>query len=258
MNTIREKIKKNQPLACAFLRMPEPSSAEIMAVNGIDLIVIDWEHYQHNSETMVNIVRAADAYGTACLVRVADVRPAVIGRLMDMGAAGIMLADAQDAQQIKELVDAVKYYPVGHRGVSTDSRAGKYGHLISDSTQYGEIVNQATVIAAIIETKSAVDDLENILSIPELDIVSVGTADLSYALGCPGQSNHPDLLRCKENVYRKILSSGKMALDKSFTEEDLRDRYNAGIRCFYVGSDMSILNKGLWEAVTPLRKIKLM
>ena len=65
MNTIREKIKKNQPLACAFLRMPEPSSAEIMAVNGIDLIVIDWEHYQHNSETMVNIVRAADAYGTA-------------------------------------------------------------------------------------------------------------------------------------------------------------------------------------------------
>ena len=49
-----------------------------------------------------------------------------------------------------------------------------------------------------------------------------------------------------------------MALDKSFTEEDLRDRYKAGIRCFYVGSDMSILNKGLWEAVTPLRKIKLM
>ena len=93
----------------------------------------------------------------------------------------------------------------------------------------------------------------------ELDIVSVGTADLSYALGCPGQSNHPDLPGCKENVYRKILSSGKMALDKSFTEEDLRDRYKAEASAvFYVGSDMSILNKGLWEAVTPLRKIKLM
>ena len=65
MNTIREKIKKNQPLACAFLRMPEPSSAEIMAVNGIDLIVIDWEHYQHNSETMVNIVLAAHPAGLA-------------------------------------------------------------------------------------------------------------------------------------------------------------------------------------------------
>ena len=108
--------------------MPEPSSAEIMAVNGIDLIVIDWEHYQHNSETMVNIVRAADAYGTACLVRVADVRPAVIGRLMGYGRkAGIMLADAQDAQQIKELVDAVKYYPVGHRVSAPTPAQGNTG-----------------------------------------------------------------------------------------------------------------------------------
>ena len=69
MTDVKEKMMKHQRIACAFLRIPDPSIAEVMAGEGVDLLVIDQEHYVFNEETMLHIIRAAGCYGCPCLIR---------------------------------------------------------------------------------------------------------------------------------------------------------------------------------------------
>ncbi len=251
--TTKEKLRSGQPVICAFIRIPEPSIAEIMALCGVELLIIDAEHYQFNSETMVNIVRASDIYGMSCLVRVTNTDHDKICRFLDMGADGILLADTVDAAQVKDLVDAVKYYPIGHRGVASESRGGRFGHL-SAPDRFAMVNNNRTIIAAVIETKSALEDIDAILQVAELDIVSVGAADLSYAYGVPGQTNHPQQVALREKLYKKIVASGKTALDKAATIEAAKAAVENGVRCLYVASDTVLLNQGLKNIIAPIQK----
>jgi len=253
-NTVKEKIRKLEPIICAFMRIPDPSVAEIMALSGVELIVIDYEHYQFNPETLVNIIRAADIYGVSCLIRVTGVDHGQICRYLDMGAVGVFLADAENSEQIKKVVDAVKYYPAGHRGVSTDSRGSRFSS-VTNIGHHTEFFNANTIIAVVIETKSAVDDLDQILAIPEIDILSVGSADLSLAYGLTENSDQSKLLRLKHSIYKRIISSGKMALDKAATFKEARKAYDMGIRCFYITSDSVLLIETLDRIISPIKSV---
>ena len=252
-NKVKQKIINNEPVICAFIRIPEPSIAEIMAICGVELIVLDCEHYQFNPETLVNIIRAADIYGVSCLVRITGADPGHVCRMLDMGAAGILLADAENAEQVRKVVDAAKFFPHGHRGVSTDSRGNQFGFLV-DSRDHARYSNDNTIIFVVVETQGAVEELDEILAIPEVDIVSVGAADLSHTYGYPGEPDHPKLLELRESIYQRIVASGKMALDKAPTLEDAERAYRRGIRCFYVSSDAMLLSSGLKKVIDPLKE----
>ena len=249
MTDVKEKMMKHQRIACAFLRIPDPSIAEVMAGEGVDLLVSDQEQYEINEETMLHIIRAAGCYGCPCLIRVSQIDREKIGRLMDGGAGGILLADTVDSSQVRELVKAVKYPPVGERGVSTESRNNHYGLSGTGVSEFPRAQNRSTIIGAIIETATAIADLDEILKIPELDFLSVGTMDLTYACGVPGDIHNIDVQRLKMNIYQKIIGAGKTALDKTFTEEEIERGKENGIGCFYVASDMELIKKGLEQRI---------
>lgn len=251
-NKIKQKIKKLEPIICAFMRIPDPSIAEIMALCGVELIVIDCSHYQYNPETLVNVIRAADIYDISCLVRISEVNKERICRLLDMGAIGVLFTDAENAEQLKRVVDAVKYSPIGHRGVSRDSRGNRFGFL-ADIENHAEYFNDNTIIAVVVETKSAVEDLDEILAIPEIDIVSVGSADLSHAYGFPEDPSQPKLLELKKSIYKRIVASGKMALDKTPSLNDVDYAYEMGVRCFYITSDAVLIRKSLQNLIDPIK-----
>ena len=140
------------------------------------------------------------------------------------------MADTVDSSQVRELVKAVKYPPVGERGVSTESRNNHYGLSGTGVSEFPRAQNRSTIIGAIIETATAIADLDEILKIPELDFLSVGTMDLTYACGVPGDIHNIDVQRLKMNIYQKIIGAGKTALDKTFTEEEIE-------RCLLYTSD---------------------
>ncbi len=253
-NVVKEKLKKKEKVICAFARVPSPMVAEMMAVSGVELIIIDCEHFQFSIETIANMIRAAALYGASCLVRVSDASNTwLINNSLDMGAAGILLTDSHGVEDVKKAIDAVKYYPVGHRGVCTDSRASKYGKALSPS-EHPIYFNDNTIIGVVIETKSAVKELDDILALPEVDIVSVGDGDLSYEYGRPGDTKHPEQITLRNSIYEKILKAGKIALDKTPTPEDAYEAYKEGKRCFYIASDESVLMKGLEELIDPINK----
>ncbi|MGN0322740.1 MAG: HpcH/HpaI aldolase/citrate lyase family protein [Oliverpabstia sp.] len=244
-STLKQRMKKKGEIICVFLRIPDPMVAEVLARGGVNLFVLDGEHYCFDECDMVNIFRACELYGADCMVRLSEVDKAKIGRLLDAGATGILLADVESAEQIINLVSAVKYAPQGKRGVSTDSRNNQYGYEVADLQAYPQIQNDRTLIGAIIETDSAIKELDEILKIPQLDLVSVGTMDLSFALGMPGQIDAPDVINKKKAIYDKIVAAGKIALDKCATEQSIHVARERGIKCFYISSDVSLLKNGL-------------
>ena len=254
-NPVKEKLKSGEKIICAFMRIPDPLIAEMMAASGVELIVIDCEHFQFNVETIANVIRAAQIYGTSCLMRVSEASNGwLIANSLDMGAAGILLTDAAGVQDVKKAVDAVKYYPIGHRGVCTDSRATRFGTALS-AAEHPAYFNDNTIIAVVIETKSAVEELDAILSVPEVDIISVGDADLSYAYGHPGETKHPMQIELRNEIYRKILAGHKTALDKATTPDEIRCAYNEGKRCFYITSDETLIMSGLKEIIEPIEAV---
>lgn len=244
-NLVKKKLGEGREIICAFLRIPEASVAEVMAEAGIDMLVIDQEHYLFSEKDMLQIIRAADYYGCSCLIRMAQVDRERIGRLLDGGAAGILLSDAADSAQIRKLIEAVKYPPCGNRGVSTDSRNNRYGRANRNLTGFARMQNRNTIIGVIIETKSAIADLDEILKIPEIDILSVGTMDLTYAYGVPGQTRNEKVQQLKRNIYKKIIAAGKVALDKAFTKEEMEAARKNGVRCLCVASDLGLIDTGL-------------
>ena len=249
---LKQKLRDKDEIICGFLRIPDPAVAEIMALAGVELFIIDREHYIFDYETAQNIVRTAEIYGADCLVRITDTNHGEIGRLLDMGATGVLLANTVNSEQVADLVQAVKYPPIGMRGASTDSRAGKYGYLLDDLATYPSVMNERTVIATIIETKSAIADLDAILAIPEVDVMSVGTLDLTFAFDVPGESDNAEIVSVKKDIYQRIVAAGKTALDKAMTEEDVTAARSVGIKCIYVGSDTGLLKKGLDEIIGKL------
>ena len=253
-NKVKEKLKRKEPVICAFMRIPSPMIAEIMAVSGVELIVIDCEHFQFNVETVANVIRAAALYGASCLVRVSDASNAwMIDNALDMGAAGILLTDSRGVEDVRKAIDALKYYPIGHRGVCTDSRASRYGTALSPQ-RHPDYFNDNTILAVVIETKAAIAELDEIVRLPEVDILSVGDGDLSYEYGRPGGTKQEEHIALREEIYRKILASGKCALDKTGTAEDMQKAAEAGKNCFYIASDMSLLMQGLRQIIEPFEE----
>ena len=114
-------------------------------------------------------------------------------------------------------------------------------------------MNDKTVIGVIIETKSAIADLDQILALSELDFVSVGTMDLSFAFGVPGETNHPEIIEIKREIYRRVIASGKSALDKTPNQIALDEARQSGINCLYINSDTTLLKKGVDDLIGIIR-----
>ena len=110
---IRQRLRNNDVVISAMLRFPSPAAMEIMALAGVDLVIIDNEHYPFDEETMIDLVRAADVRGMACAVRVPNAEPTRIAQIMDYGVDGILVPSVDSYEEAMQLVNAVKYAPVG-------------------------------------------------------------------------------------------------------------------------------------------------
>lgn len=253
-NKVKKKMKKGELVLQAMLRLPDPSIAEIMAMSGVDFITIDGEHFAFNDETIINIIRAANAHGVECMLRVAGLDPAYIAKVMDFGLCGILVPHVDTWEEAKEIVDAVKFGPLGSRGFCPISRASQFG-MTSDAKEYAESSNENTIVAIMIESKEGVENLDKILTIPEIDAVSIGPSDISNSFGLPGQVDHPLVKAAVDEAERKVLDSGKSLCALAYTEDAAKDAVSRGIRQLHLGSDLQMLTKSFTKLVTEVRAI---
>ena len=198
-NKYKEKLKAGkQCCAMANATWYDPVLAEMAGLAGFDAITLDCEHACVSRAQILEFIRACEATNIIPVIRVSDNNPGPILQILDAGAMGITIPDIHNAEEAKAAVDAVKYPPMGKRGLST-TRASDYG-LGMKLSEYTTVANEETVLTLMIENEEAVKNIDEILDVPGIDCVLLGTTDLSLSLGHPGDRNHPDVVAAVDKV----------------------------------------------------------
>ena len=252
-NPVRRKIAEGGVILCAMQRLPNPSATEIMAMSGIDMICIDNEHYPFSVNTVERIARAAHIHGASVFMRVPGDDPARIAQMMDCGLQGIKVPHVESRAQAQAIVDAVKYAPMGTRGFCPITRAACYGNGMTPE-EFARISNENTFVVPQIETKEGVEDIDHILSIPEVDWVPIGPSDLSASYGCPGSYDDPRVVGAIQTVREKSKALGKSGGVMCHSPQAIADAKAEGVTFLSLGSDQQILMNGLKQLVGAVRE----
>lgn len=178
--------------------------ADIAAVAGFDFMRIDFEHTLSDLSELRGMMRCADAYGLPTLVRISSLDD--ITKLLDYGAGGILVPDIETAEQVEEAVRLSKYYPVGERGMANIVRCVDYG--LTPLTEYLSRANSEVCLAVQIESVKALDNIDEILSVKGIDIVTTGPQDLSQSMGIPGRTGDAAVAEAQDMVIRKAVEHG--------------------------------------------------
>jgi 4-hydroxy-2-oxoheptanedioate aldolase len=206
-NYVKEKIKSGDFVIGCFNTIGSPLVAEILASAGFDFIIIDFEHGPFKLGDTQLFVNACERYLCSPIVRIPSLTEWMALQALDQGAHGIIVPHVNDRKKAKKVVDMTKYSPQGERGFTPFSKAG--GFTNRDASTYAERANQFTLTGVIIESKGALDNLDTILEVENLDVVYFGAYDLSQDLGYPGQVKHPKVIEAIRPKIERVLKAGK-------------------------------------------------
>ena len=201
MNNLKNKLLENKISIGTWMSLPSPSIAEILSNSLFDWITIDLEHSTININQAEELIRIVDLSKKTVLVRLTDNDSNQIKRVMDAGAHGIIVPMINNEKELLKAIRSTRYYPNGERGVGL-ARAQKYGKNFKN---YFKWQKTQPIVIAQIENKKALENLDNIFSVKDLDGYIIGPYDLSASLGCPGEFKHPNYLK----AIKKITNTAK-------------------------------------------------
>lgn len=223
---LKTKLAAGQKLTGCAIQSPTPAFAEICGLAGFDFLFIDAEHGPLSEGDCLAMVTAAQLRGVASLIRVPAARPEVILRYMDIGAAGVIVPGVSNAREAEAAVEAVKYYPLGRRGINA-TRASDYG-LSLPMKDYIARSNEETIVFPILETAEAVEEAAAILAVPGIDGGIIGAGDLAQSLGYPGETSHPAVRSAIDRLMAAGRQTGKPMANVVRPGQRVQDYYGQG------------------------------
>ena len=186
----------------------DPQIVEIIGHAGFDAAFIDMEHTSFDLRDVQLMVMAAERVGVTPIVRPPGFDPAFLLRLLDMGVQGLQIPHISDANAARAVVQAVRYPPIGERGIAGATRASNFGAI--PLVEHMKQSNDEITIAIMIEDMPALEQIDEIAQVEGIDIVAIGPSDMSRALGVAGSADHPKLAAAVDRV-RAALAKGKGA-----------------------------------------------
>ena len=226
-----------------------------LAVAGMDFVMICSEHSAYNLETIVELVAQAHAAGISPVVRIPDLEYEQVTRLLDTGCQSLIVPHVKTGEEVRRFIEMAKYHPEGKRGVAIYLGANTDYEDV-DSVQAMTHANAHTLLGVIIETREAVENMEEIL-IPGIDVALVGTQDLAHSFGFPGQFNHPELRQALGRV-RTLCKERGIATAGALTKPDqMQAVMDTGAQYILYGTDLVLLRQAALEAaqaLAPFRK----
>jgi len=180
-NRLRDKIEQGELAIGTYVKLADPALVEIIGLSGFDAAFIDMEHSSFSLEMVQEMIRACDVVGITSLVRVPDNSPEIILRVLDAGAQAIQVPHIGNRKDAMAAVRAVRYAPLGERGLGAATRAARYGAV--SLREHIERSNTDVVLAVMVEDKKAVENLEEIAGTEGIDLVAVGPVDLAQSMG---------------------------------------------------------------------------
>ena len=246
---LKEKLRDREQLFAAWVSYSHPSITETFAKAGFDFIAIDMEHSTISLSEGQRIIAACQSEGVPCLPRPVSHSNDYIKPLLESGADGILIQMVNTPQDVANLINDIKYPPIGKRSYGV-SRAQGYGF---DFNEYISNWNETSTFIIQVESIEAVKNIDKILEFDEIDGVMVGPYDISGSLGVPGQLDHPKVIEASRKVIESCKKFGKSCGTQlnDPNPENIKSLFSLGYTFAILGSDLFIL----WKWAEQMRGI---
>jgi 2-keto-3-deoxy-L-rhamnonate aldolase RhmA len=200
-NPVKALWREGKPAFGTWVTLcPHPRIIKMFAAAGFDFVILEMEHTDFSFETIGTLAILARETGLCPIVRPpGTMKPHDLTRPLDAGAQGLLLPAVETAEQMDAIIRATKYYPRGNRplnmrGPHTDYYAGSPSEIITH-------LNAETLSVVMIESLKAIENLDEILSVPNVDCIMIGPDDLSQDMGIPGELQNPKLLKAYDRIF---------------------------------------------------------
>jgi 4-hydroxy-2-oxoheptanedioate aldolase len=250
-NKLKTKLGRGEAAIGSFVRMGA-ISVEILGKTGWDYVIIDAEHGVHTMEDISNMIRAAKAAGITCIVRVPGVAAINVMRCLDAGADGVQIPQIVSLEQLREAVEAARYYPKGRRGACAYSAATGYSTI--PFSEHLATSNEEVMVIVHVENVTAAERIGEMLAVGGIDVVFCGPWDLSQSLGIPGETSNPKILDIVDRVFaacdEKGVATGIFVQNPNETQKWLEK----GVKYLACSVDVGMYADAAFQNASDMRK----
>jgi len=253
-NRLRELLRKGEPTIGTRILIPWPGVIELIGYTGIfDYVEFLAEYAPFDLHDLDNFARAAELANLSSMIKI-DQEPRIFlaEKALAAGIQNVLFADVRTVEDAENVVRAVRIEPKGVNGVRV-SRGVNY--LFPPATVKDVVkVCEDAVVAIMVEKKSTVENLEEILSVDGIDMVQFGPSDYSVSIGHPGERNHPKVKEAELKTIKTALKMGISPRAEINSPEDAERYIKLGVRDFSLSTDIRVLYNWLKENGDKLRK----
>jgi len=238
MNRFKQKLRNGETvLGQMVLELFTPGIGPMLSACGLDFVIYDMEHGRCDISLVSEMIASCRGTDIVPMARVPDVDSAPLSRVLDLGARGVMVPRVETRAQMERVVAELKYAPLGKRGVALGIAHDLYR---AGGASFFEESNNDIAVIAIVETARAFENLEEIISVPGLDVAWMGHYDLTVSMGIPAQFEHPRFLGAMDMLVdacrRHKLAAGFLPP----TPADAVHWIQKGFRAISLGSDIGV------------------
>jgi 2-keto-3-deoxy-L-rhamnonate aldolase RhmA len=260
-NLLKEKLARGELVMGMELWMRDPRIIELLGDAGFDFAHIEYEHVAHDWQAVENLIRTAELAGLTPLFRSEQCfnnQPPVnqIIKALKCGAQIIMVPHVNTPEAARKAVEAIKFPPLGHRGIATCDRSAKEivpnESVPLDIQRFIQDINEESMVWAIIESPEAVKNIDAILDVEGIDAVGFGHQDYSIAGGLSADSG-AEIDEAREKVRKAALRKGKYMWWNTDSVEVVKEQREKGIQIFLMGVDIIYINALLRKLVRETR-----
>ena len=244
-NLAKQKLTSGELVLCFGVnQLRSPNVAMMAAACGFDALYIDLEHNPTSLETAAAVCVAALGLGVTPIARVSSHDPHDSTRILDCGAQGVMVPHINTAAEARAVVEACRFAPHGHR--SAAGTVPSLGYAALGQADICRRLNEETLLIAMIETPEAVANADAIAAVEGIDMLHIGSTDLSTEMGIPGDYKHERMRAAYETIARAARAHGK-AMGVGGVREDVEFQswlLRLGARYLTSGSDTLYILSG--------------
>jgi len=254
---LKARIKQKKPVFFGCV-MESRTGATVEGYHeaGLDALMIDREHSSLDRTAVAELIRTARLLDFPCMVRASHNTYAEICPLLDQLPDGIFIPRIRTRADVEELMAIVKYPPLGQRGCGASTcPAGRYVGWKGGAAEMIETVGRDTVVGIQIETREALEQVDDILSVPGIDVVIVGNDDLSVGMGIPGEFDNPRYLDAVRRIIAACERHGVAPGIAGGAPDWVRFWLREGMRCFWVCDDNGLVWNGARRVAESLHAI---
>jgi 2-dehydro-3-deoxyglucarate aldolase len=243
-NGLRERLESGGVALGILDNTYNPTLVEFYGDLGVDYVWLDLEHGgpdPWDAGTIENLLRAGERSGVEVLVRLPDTDPTLVRKALDIGVRNVFLPRIETVEEVEQAVRSARFRydgEPGDRGLAAP-RARRWG-LAGD---YVETEDAQTLVGVTVETATAVENIDDILAVPDLGFVFIGPLDLSVSLGHPGELEHPAVLDAVETIRAAAVEADVPVGGLGFGMDDVNEKATNGYQLLNLGTTTGALQR---------------